>query len=406
MLSEKRSASEMERGVDLRSSSSGGLAEAVGASSGGAAATSATTTTKAASPGEGQKKASPKQETVSPVAKLGLLVALLLQNTLLNVAARRSRVKAEQENALSGCGFLTTSSVVTTEVLKLVMSFGLLQALEAGGSLREACRMFATQTREHPVDGLKIIVPAVCYVVSNNLVLISGDYLEAPILVLFGGLRIIAVGFYSVTLLRRELGARRWIALVVLTAAIVVVQLDKQRATADHAGDEGSKNIVLGLAFAAAACAISGFAGVYFELVLKNSPISVWVRNVHLALVSLPFATSALLTKDYATVARCGYFGGYETAAWVYILVKAMGGLLIAAVVKHANNILKALATAVALLLVSLLSAAFYGFLLTPAFFAGATGVVYALFLYANVLKDLPPCAWLPPACGGRPRPT
>lgn len=340
----------------------------------------------------------------SQLAKLGLLAALLLQNTLLNVAARRSRVRAELDNRENGCGFLTTSSVVTTEVMKLAMSFWLLQMLEAGGTCRNAFIMFVEQTRDHPADTFKIIVPAVCYVASNNLVLISGDYLEAPILVLFGGLRIIAVGFYSVTLLRRELGTRRWIALVALTGSIVCVQMDEHRTGPNHSGDEGSKNLFLGLAFAASACAISGFAGVYFELVLKNSPISVWVRNLHLAFVSLPFALAAVFSKDFAAVRSCGFFAGYGAAAWTYITVKAIGGLLIAAVIKYADNILKCFATASSVVSVAIISAIFYNFALSPMFFTGAVGVIYSTLLYGDALKDVPGCALLPSALGGKGR--
>ncbi|KAJ8599467.1 hypothetical protein CTAYLR_008033 [Chrysophaeum taylorii] len=338
------------------------------------------------------------------VVKIGLLGALLVQNTLLNVAARRSRVQASKDEELSGCGFLTTTSVVTTEVLKLGLSFLLLHMLESHGSLGETVFMVGRQTRDNPTDGLKIVVPAACYVVSNNLVLISGDYLEAPLLVLFGGLRILAVGMCSVALLRRELGARRWTALLALTTSIVCVQLDKHRASADHAGDEGKKNLLLGLAVAALACAVSGFAGVYFELVLKNSPISVWVRNLHLAAISLPFATMAVLTKDRDTVSSCGFFAGYGGAAWTYVAVKAAGGLLIAAVIKHADNLLKCFATAASVVSVAIISALLYNFHLSPMFFLGASGVVYSTLLYGDALKDLPGFGPIPTFLGGRGR--
>ena len=44
------------------------------------------------------------------------------------------------------------------------------------------------------------------------------------------------------------------------------------------AGDGGNKNAVLGVSAVLAAAATSGFAGVYFEKVLKGSDMSVWVR--------------------------------------------------------------------------------------------------------------------------------
>lgn len=70
--------------------------------------------------------------------------------------------------------------------------------------------------------------------------------------------------------------------------------------------------------------------------------------------------------------------------------------------VKYADNILKNLATAISLVLVSFISAAFYGFVLSGMFFAGALGVVYSTLLYADVFKDLPVCSILPEFCGGK----
>lgn len=52
-------------------------------------------------------------------------------------------------------------------------------------------------------------------------------------------------------------------------------------------GDGGSSNALLGVSASLAAATTSGFAGVYFEKVLKGSELSVWVRNIHLALIGV-----------------------------------------------------------------------------------------------------------------------
>ena len=86
-----------------------------------------------------------------------------------------------------------------------------------------------------------------------------------------------------------------------------------------------------------------------------------------------------------------------STAACVYVVfgvrqsltqTLALGGLLVAAVIKYADNILKAFATSVSIVVVGLVSHAFFGFELSAPFFLGAAGVLYAIFLYGDLLKD------------------
>ncbi|MEM6318221.1 MAG: solute carrier family 35 transporter [Bacteroidota bacterium] len=342
------------------------------------------------------KSAESIESRASVTTKALLLGALLAQNATLNVAARRARVIAQIEEQNGECNFKTTTGVVTTELLKVGLSFVLLCVLEAGSVVRGCVQLFK-ETVENPHDCLRIVVPAACYTVSNNVVLAAANYLPGPILTLFGGLRILAVGFYSVAMLKRRLGLRRWVALVALTASVLVIELEHPKHEAPM------ENMTLGLVLAATACAVSGFAGVYFELVLKGSPTSLWVRNIHLALVSLPIAFVAC-AKDQRAILQCGFFSGYSSSAITYVGFKAGGGLLIAAVIKYADNILKNFATAASVVVVALISALYDDFVLTPSFFIGATGCIYATLSYSNALRSLPGCAYVPSFFGGAAR--
>lgn len=73
---------------------------------------------------------------------------------------------------------------------------------------------------------------------------------------------------------------------------------------------------------------------------------------------------------------------GFDSLVWMIVLVQAGGGLLVAVVLRFADNLLKAMATSIAIVLSSAL--AFVLFALAPRalFAAGAALVVGAVFLY------------------------
>lgn len=302
--------------------------------------------------------------------RAGLLGALVLQTTVQSLAARQFRKAAEATD----CGLAVAMSVVAIEVLKAVCSLVLLGFLEVRGGLRATLEVFGAQTVDNAGDALLICIPAACYVVSNTLNLTAASFVDGPLLLVFGTSQTLFVSLFSVGLLGRKLATRQWLALCVLVTSVISVQLERRRSSALHAN-----NVALGLAAAATASAVSAFAGVFFELVLKRSAMSVWVRNVHLALASLPFALAAL---DRSRIGRCGFFAGYsEPAALTFVLVKVTGGLLVATVIKYADNILKCFAAATSVFVVSF-AATFYDFIITPSYFGGLAGVAFAIILY------------------------
>merc|ERR1711860_390955 len=69
---------------------------------------------------------------------------------------------------------------------------------------------------------------------------------------------------------------------------------------------------VTGFFAAITATFLSGFAGVYFEKILKGSDVSVWMRNVQLAILSVPMGLVTSYLKDGAKIADSGFFHGYD----------------------------------------------------------------------------------------------
>lgn len=93
-------------------------------------------------------------------------------------------------------------------------------------------------------------------------------------------------------MLNKKLSPVQWGSLVLLMLGVAFVQLqgsaaaDKSSATSDS-----HTNLVKGMVAVITSCVMSGFAGVYFEKILKGSPQSVWLRNVQLGFLGTILGT-------------------------------------------------------------------------------------------------------------------
>jgi solute carrier family 35 (UDP-sugar transporter), member A1/2/3 len=242
-------------------------------------------------------------------------------------------------------------------------------------------------------------------------------------------LQILTTALFSVIMLRRSLGFKRWLSLVMLTIGVSVVSLPQASTsgrsdegmllhdTTDHffprsvhelgqmangAGDvareltkravgglvgelltkrsasyQGIKedqdlgpkmNYSIGLTAVLIAAAVSGLTGVYFEKVLKDSPtpVSVWTRNIQLSFYSLfPAFFIGVVFKDGQEIARHGFFDGYNWVVWTAIAFQAVGGVLASLCINYADNIAKNFATSISIVISFLFSVWFFNFKVT-----------------------------------------
>jgi len=150
-------------------------------------------------------------------------------------------------------------------------------------------------------------------------------------------------------------------------------------------------NMLLGVSAAIGACCCSGFAGIYFEKILKGSDISIWMRNVQLSMASLPLGLMTSLVADWGNILEKGFFFGYDAYVWYLVVLNAVGGLLVAMVVKYADNILKNFATSLAIVLSMLASVLLFGFEINMQYVMGTAMVIASIFIYSSVSQAAPP---------------
>ncbi|GAB0099405.1 UDP-N-acetylglucosamine transporter [Sergentomyia squamirostris] len=302
------------------------------------------------------------------------LITLTLQNAILGLSMRYSRTR-------DGDLFLSSTAVVMSEVVKLLTCL-VLVFLEEGKDLTRFKGALHRTIVKQPIDTLKVCVPSVVYIVQNNLLYVSASHLDAATYQVTYQLKILTTAMFAVVILRKKLFPTQWCSLVFLIVGVVMVQLAQSDAgTSSGAG--GPEQIrFIGFCAALGACVLSGFAGIYFEKILKGSDISVWMRNVQLSFLSLPFGFITCFLNDGRQITSQGFFFGYDFFIWYLVVLQACGGLIVAVVVKYADNILKGFATSLAIIISCVASIYLFNFQLNLQFSAGASLVICSIFLY------------------------
>jgi len=292
------------------------------------------------------------------------LTVLACQNSAVALLMRFSRSDPNERQ------YLSSTAVMSSEVVKLVVAVYLL--------FQEGIQPSDFDWKEIA----KTAVPATLYVIQNNLAYLAISNLDAATYQVTYQGKILTTAILSVIMLNRRLNLTKWVSLLLLTAGIAVVQLSNM----SESKTSEVSNPIVGLSAVIAACCTSGLAGVYFEKILKGSPVSVWARNCHLAGIGIISGLFGMffVTTDGAIVMEKGFFYGYTPLTWSVVMVGALGGLVTAVVIKYADNILKGFATSLAIILSCIVSMFMFDFQLTGQFMAGVTLVFIAVYLYSR----------------------
>ncbi|CAG9764539.1 unnamed protein product [Ceutorhynchus assimilis] len=300
------------------------------------------------------------------------LITLTLQNAILGLSMRYSRIR-------DGDMFISSTAVLMSEVVKLITCIALVY-LEAGGVVG-LLDILNKQIVRQPLDTLKVCIPSLVYLIQNNLLYVSASHLDAATYQVTYQLKILTTALFSVFILKRSLLKTQWLSLLTLIIGVVLVQMAQGHEHSTSKNAEG-QNRFIGFMAALTACALSGFAGVYFEKILKGSDVTVWMRNVQLSLCSIPLGLISCYTYDGGQIAEKGFFFGYDKFVHYLIILQAGGGLIVAVVVKYADNILKGFATSLAIVFACIGSIYIFDFQLSGQFVFGAAFVICSIFLY------------------------
>ncbi|CAK0877504.1 unnamed protein product, partial [Prorocentrum cordatum] len=241
-------------------------------------------------------------------------------------------IKWARAEGRSGPQYLASTVVLFTEVLKTCVSFALV-ASESGGVAKAGELVVGHFTRD-PLEALKICVPSLLYA--------RGVRKSLPV----PGALLLPGAAPAVAAPKAALLAAGW-----------------------GAGPPGGEE-ALGFVAVLAACFTSGLASVYLEKLLKQTDASIGERAAH--------------AQDASPIADGGLTQGYTVRVVCVIATNALGGLLCAAVLKYADNILRCFSTALSIVLTCVVSfAVLQEETLDLLFVAGAVLAIAATFMYS-----------------------
>ncbi|KAG2467832.1 S35A1 protein, partial [Polypterus senegalus] len=204
--------------------------------------------------------------------------------------------------------YFSTTAVCITEVIKLFLSVIILA--KETSSLGRLVSTLRENVCGNPKELLKLSIPSVVYAVQNNMAFLALSNLDAA-----------------------------------------VYQIEQ--------------NSFLGFIYIAIAVLCSGFAGVYFEKVLKSSDTSLWVRNIQMYLSGIIVTLAGVYMSDGTQVIEKGFLYGYTPWVWFVIFLASVGGLYTSVVVKYTDNIMKGFSAAAAIVLSTVASVILFGLQIT-----------------------------------------
>jgi len=331
-------------------------------------------------------------------AKNASLLACVFQQTALVLIIRYSKTVVTGDD--SGPSYLNSVAVASSEVFKLCLSFVLEvittkihheqedKSKNGGGFLSHVRNTFKPMLVCNDKESFKLIVPALMYLIQNNLLFVALANLSVGMYQVTNQGKLLTTALLSRIMLGKKLSYGQYLSIALLGFGVAFIHLSEHWSKAESARPdvEADQNAILGLIAVLICCLTSSFSGVYFEFVLKKSPmqLSVHCRNFHLATWSLILAIIHILFHDFKQVKEYGLFHGFDLLVVLVVVMQGMVGFVVSMVIKYADSVLKGFAIAIAAVLGTLLSVPLFGATISSSFIVGAFIVTCAVKMYSH----------------------
>jgi UDP-sugar transporter A1/2/3 len=320
------------------------------------------------------------------------LLTLVIQNTASIVLTRVSRTSFKNDDEYS-----TSIAVILDELIKLVFCFLILFiAYKKEEKQEESFIHFLRLNAFKLQPFLHMAIPAICFAIQKNLTFVAISNLEAATFQVASQGKILTTAFFSYLILSISLNRRQIFSLLLLIGGVCMVQFEVNQTEQSVSSNKGHDDPVIGFMSVSGVCISSGFASVYFEWIVKKGSsgtissgkwYDIWIQNFQLSLLTvIPASIPIFMNKaDMMNPLR-----GFNMLVWFVVCLQSAGGLLVALVIKYADNILKNFATGIAIISSLVVSSIFLGFKVTPVFIIGTCIVILSVYFYTEATPLTP----------------
>nr|CAD2166958.1 unnamed protein product [Meloidogyne enterolobii] len=256
------------------------------------------------------------------------------------------RASRDRDNA-----FITTVNVFFMDLIKL-SACAILLCFRAKSIFR-----FLNDCKNaifgDPIETAKVCAPSLIYNLQNNLYYVALSNLESTTFCVIYQLKILTTAIMLRILLGKLISRIQWIALLILVLGVAIVQSQYEPPASQSSKEQ---SFFVGMLSVLTMCISSAFAGVYLEMVLKESSVNIWMQNIRLAIFGLFIGAILILVKDTRRISEV--------------------------VIKYADNILKAYAQAAAIVGAAFGSWLLFDFSPNNLFLFGTLMVAVSVYLY------------------------
>ena len=295
-----------------------------------------------------------------PLLRLSVLALLVLQNTSLRLVMKHARTVSPD--------FSATAAVFACELLKFTVALAVLARVRRSVS---TALVEVLNYREL----VPMLVPAALYLLADRLHHVSTRRLDVAAFQILSQSKVLTAALFGKVFRGRDYSGRQWACLCAIAVGIACCQL------ADVGVDTIQPPDPIGVATVMTTSLLGAAAGTYIEATLQRGSGDgvLWKRAAQMA------ANGCLLAAGPASRAN---LDGFVFSAWLVVALNAAGGLLVAAAMRYADNVLKTLASSLSIVVSTVAATVF---LAAPApssrFVLGSAIVVGAIYVYGAAPK-------------------